>query len=570
MLSSSRHRILACLALACAASIALRAQEPPQFYPVRGVVLSSVTHQPIARVLVNGQSDAALTDGDGRFELNLPAGPADISVKRPGYAAGMQNQIHGLNVSAGMRELTFTLTPLASVTGHVTLSTGDDAGEIHFVQYRRYVESGHQTWRPGLTLTTNSEGIFRMPAINAPISMVLCSEPVQEQDQSEEQEQAPAAAHTRPKTGRVFGYPPVCFPGPIASSTGTSTANLLALTPGQQAEFEVTLTRQPFYLVTISVPNMPKGQIPTLEIHEENERVLEFSTTWNAQSGTAELYLPNGNYYADLQAQEPTPAYGRIGIQVASRPMPNITMVLHPLHPIPVVVRKNFTEVVKPPHADEQGDQAPANPVGLVLIPADMFADRRALNGSRSALGSDPSLLEIDDIAPGRYWVHAGVAQDVYVSSMTSGSIDLSREPLAVGTGSTVSPIQVTLRNDVGKLECTVASTSAGAESSSAWHGAAVVYAFPLSGGQPVSQGTELGGQAQTTFENLPPGDYRVAAFDHAQVIDMDDPQGLAKLMALGQSVTVSPGSTATVQLEVIQTGETGADYSGSEGITLD
>ena len=64
-----------------------RAQDAPATYPVRGVVLNSLTKRPIARALVDGLSDAALTDNDGRFEINLTEGITNVSVRRPGYNA---------------------------------------------------------------------------------------------------------------------------------------------------------------------------------------------------------------------------------------------------------------------------------------------------------------------------------------------------------------------------------------------------------------------------------------------------------------------------------------------------
>jgi len=40
-------------------------QDAAATYPVQGVVLNTLTHQPIARVLVDASTDATLTDGDG-------------------------------------------------------------------------------------------------------------------------------------------------------------------------------------------------------------------------------------------------------------------------------------------------------------------------------------------------------------------------------------------------------------------------------------------------------------------------------------------------------------------------
>ena len=44
-----------------------------------------------------------------------------------------------------------------------------------------------------------------------------------------------------------------------------------------------------------------------------------------------------------------------------------------------------------------------------------------------------------------------------------------------------------------------------------------------------------------------------MAAFDQPEEFDMDDPQAMARLTSQGQTVTVEAGSTASVQLDVIQ-----------------
>src|SRR5580692_10148459 len=61
------------------------AQDAPATFPVDGVVENSLTHQPIARALVESVSDAVLTDNQGHFELHLPAGFERLNIRRPGY-----------------------------------------------------------------------------------------------------------------------------------------------------------------------------------------------------------------------------------------------------------------------------------------------------------------------------------------------------------------------------------------------------------------------------------------------------------------------------------------------------
>src|ERR1700722_2733660 len=95
LIKRRRFRILAAIACASgAALLACAAQDAPETYPVRGVVLNSTTRQPIARVLVDANSDAVLTNNEGRFELNLHGDFAQISVRRPGYNSSGRNGMH--------------------------------------------------------------------------------------------------------------------------------------------------------------------------------------------------------------------------------------------------------------------------------------------------------------------------------------------------------------------------------------------------------------------------------------------------------------------------------------------
>jgi hypothetical protein len=68
------------------ASIRCVAQTTPAMFTVSGVVKNSLTGQPIPRALVNAQTDAVLTDSEGRFELRLQEGGAWLQVRRPGYS----------------------------------------------------------------------------------------------------------------------------------------------------------------------------------------------------------------------------------------------------------------------------------------------------------------------------------------------------------------------------------------------------------------------------------------------------------------------------------------------------
>ena len=117
LLAPRRILISAALVASLATGIpACMSQETPATYPVRGVVLNSITHRPIARALVDGHSDAALTDNDGRFEINLDEGFTQILVRRIGYNPNSPMGPHPVKVGPNMPGLTFYLTPEGGVT----------------------------------------------------------------------------------------------------------------------------------------------------------------------------------------------------------------------------------------------------------------------------------------------------------------------------------------------------------------------------------------------------------------------------------------------------------------------
>ena len=137
------------------------AQDSTQTYPVHGVVLDSITHQPIARALVEEQSDAALTDSNGRFELQLPSQIVTITARRPGYDA-QSDATRTLQVSASTPEVTFQLTPHAFITGHLELPDEADAAGMQVAAYRARMRHGVRTWEFAGAAIARSDGSFRL------------------------------------------------------------------------------------------------------------------------------------------------------------------------------------------------------------------------------------------------------------------------------------------------------------------------------------------------------------------------------------------------------------------------
>jgi hypothetical protein len=537
-LKLTRALVAAALALAPGISLTCAAQDtqaPPITYPVEGVILNSVTRQPIPRVLVDGASDATLTDGEGHFELNLPAGPSQISLRRPGYIADNSQSAHAAIVAANMPSLAFYITPTATITGHVTLSTGEDASGISFVAYRRSFVNGRLRWSQQGNANTNSQGIFRMEDINAPATYVLCSIP--------SHDRIPGA----PTSLTSYGFPSVCYPEAFSTTADIPSANLLNLTAGQQADVNITLSREHFYRVTIAVSNHPAVQGVYVQIHEASGRALDYYSHWNPQQGAAEVSLPNGQYFAEVRSSGENSSYGRVDFKVANAPVSGLNAALIPLRPIPVRIDREFSATAGNQLIPGKEGLNPGLNLNLVNVDS-LTGDMGGLQPAKGA--SDSNLFVIQNIPPGSYWVQT-TAFEGYIASIISGGVDLTRQPLVIGPGDTTSPIDITLRNDGGQISGLVSLPQATSAANPGETTIVYVYAipqFPTTSPATISQ-QQLA--SSFTIGNLTPGAYKVAACDQAH--DPTDLPALAPCIAKAQNVIIQANGTENLQLELVQ-----------------
>jgi len=158
----------------------------------------------------------------------------------------------------------------------------------------------------------------------------------------------------------------------------------------------------------------------------------------------------------------------------------------------------------------------------------------------------DSSGFGISGVPPGKYVVHSWPSGVGYVQSVRSGQFDLLREELVVPEDGSVSPIQVVVRDDPATLEVLVHGAATGQQ--------AVVVVIPAARfSKPLAIGTNI---AKIESGSLPPGDYRVLAFDSAYGMDYANPEALAPYLDKASSVRVSANQTASVAVDLIRTGE--------------
>jgi hypothetical protein len=551
----SRAFGLALCVAAVAALLPARAQAPSDAsgFTVAGTVLNAATGQPIARAeVILDNNEAQLTPGDGSFSFDhVAAGTYDLSVSKPGYlglgGSGMRGGggFHGgggagsqaslpprrVVVGAEMPSLTFRLTPLASLSGHLTLSTADPANNIRITLFRREMQNSRMHWAMAEMAQTRSDGSFRLADLVPGRYMILTSAAIDGPGDAEDS-RVP-----------VRGFPALYYPG----VTDIGSAGMLILRAGQQAQADMTLVRQRFFPVTIAVRGMPNT--PTsFEITDTGGRPTGLSVHFEFRSGIATANVPDGSWTLIARAFGATMRFGRTDFQVAGAPV-SLAVAVAEIPAIPVNINREFT-------SSSDGSQSSAGNPGLSLFlsSADEFAvgGGGGLRSQERDPNGDSGRYEIDVFQPGKFWAETASLSSTYVASVTSGGSDLATTPLTVSPGSPPAPIEVTLRDDPGTIAGQIDSPALSAPGGPGEQPQVWIYAIPLFPTTGHLQQTSLQNNSQFTLSNLAPGSYRVVACDAPQEIEYHSQEGLAAWSGKGQVVTVAPNGAASVELTVI------------------
>lgn len=515
---------------------------------VRGTVLNSVTGQPVARVLVQlgDQQHVLLTDSEGRFEFaGVTPGTTQINLRRPGYleSRGNFSAWHTVHITPGMPDVTLTLTPAAQITGQVSLSTGDTADGIRVTLLRSSMQDGRAAWVGAGIDVTSSDGIFRFGDLQ-PGRYVLFTQPSLDRDIPTSQAEA-----------LRYGFPPVYYP----AGGDFSAAGRITLAPGQHFEAEIPLTRQPFYPVTATVTNRENMNGISVQVRDRSGRNLGLPVEYTHHGQTIRANLPSGSYILEATSFGFASTAGRVDVTVNGAPVRGLNLTLLPSATVTGQVHRELTGNLSNNNGGNGannnannggGGQLAVRPVHLSLAPVDDSAAGRWGRGNTQS--NDDDTFQFNNVAPGRYWVQAD-SPEGYIASITAGGVNLARDPLVVDPGNSNAPIEVTVRDDSATLAASLSAQ--GPESSGTQQGQGYFYAIPLFDTPTHFRWGTLQGSGPASFSGMAPGTYRVFAFDAPQDIEYRNPEAMQGYAGKGKTVTLEPGGTSTVQLDITAAG---------------
>ncbi len=545
---------------------------------IHGVVINSVTHEPIDRALVFSPDNrfATLTNSEGRFEFALAKSdsangdsnrPYSLMARKPGFLNDPNQPARNLQNDTSFdrsKDLTLTLTPEGVIAGTVTLPTSEAPDSITLELFRRQVQDGRARWVQAGASRSMSDGQFRFADLQTGSYKLLTSE-LLDTDPVNNDPVLSTGGDASDGRGPLFGYPPVYYQGAADFESATD----IPLAAGQTQTVNLSLVKQAYYRVKVPVI-VPGSDQPEfglqVTVYAHGHKGPGFSLGHNPAHHAIEGMLPNGTYTVEATVFRPygTSMAGFQTITIKGGSIDGPSIVVSPSGLIAVNVKEEFAAADPMPVRGFSGAshsvalKGPRRYLNVTLETADDFGRGRNVS-LRNPTGSGDESMVIEGASAGSYWVKVYSSRG-YAASIRSGNLDLLHQPLVIGAGGAAAPIEITMRDDTAEISGTIEGAASAAQGSGGTGQARVrVYCIPL--GDSSGNFTEVGVQPDGSFDypGLAPGAYRLLAFDGATVdptqIEYRNPEAMQAYDAKGVVVHLAAGQKERVTLPII-TGE--------------
>jgi Carboxypeptidase regulatory-like domain len=523
------------------------AQRNLEKFTLSGVVVNSVSNEPIKRALVEiyaQQPRAMLTDSEGHFAFDgLVQGTYSIHARKPGYfteseiSRGRRGE-QAMRVGPQTGSVTLKLQPEAIVAGTVLDSDGLPVPRLQIRVLRREIQGGRAQWQASQMRNTDENGEYRIAGL-MPGTYVVSAGPLT----------LPPQLVGR-SGGRPVGFRQLFFPN---SDSIDSAARFQALA-GQHFEANFSLTAEPFYKlrgtysgdaasVNVMLMSADSAGTPTTVGLTITEGTNQFESE----------HLPPGNYRLVASGSDSTnhPLQGSVPLIVRNDVL-NVHVALQPLVAIPIEVeaRHVSTKQTQGPGVLGRAAVMGANSEAHVqygyfqLIARERW--RSAFGGTVSGNIADRGSLP--NVTPGRYSLQWTANTPWYVDSVARESTDLLSEDLVVSPGGDQPAIRLLLRDDGATLKPQLRVPADEDQS---------VTLLVVPDGAPATaiHDYPLPGRGEGYLPPLKPGSYTLIAIDDISDLEYTSAEALAPYLPRGTHITLSAEQTTSVQLDLVRRG---------------
>ena len=547
---------------------------------VSGTVVHQVSGQPVRRVSVLLSDSernlrlAAVTDETGKFAFtDLPDGRYLLSASRPGFVAvnygATRPERPGTPIALASGEqrngVTLRMSPGAVITGTVRNRGGEPVPGARVIVLRS--APSYLTGEPSLApvaggfigQVTDDRGEYRafgLPAgeyyVVALASIGTLSGPelretsAAEVDWATRQLQSPGSA-APPDQGRAVDYVPVFFPGAF---TQASAATVTVKAGEERAGIDIPLEVVPTGKINGQVVS-PAGDLPpTLQINviaHDTIPGIPFSGFGTARADAAGRFvsagLAPGDYTITVRVP-PGPRGGGagtaaiFGLAKVSVSGGDVDATVTLGSGITVAGRLVFAGAGKPP-AD------------LTRVRVNLEAERSRTPslGVAAVMADAAGNFQIVGVLPGRYRLSATGAGGWFVRGATIGGRDSLDVAVEVGDRD-VTGAEITFTDEQTEISGDLLDASG----KPAPEYFIIIYPADRKYWLPQSrriQSTRPGNDGKYRVQNLPPGDYLIAAVTDVQQNEWFDPAFLAQLVGASTKVVLAEGEKKVQSLRI-------------------
>ena len=480
---------------------------------VDGSVVNSLTHVPVPRAHVSlvGADDNASADSDasGNWSVGrITCGRVTISATRVGFLrvppAPGQAPNFVLVANTPLHGVKLEIAPQAVLAGRVLDDQGDPILGVQVSLMTSRIINGVRGIQASTSTNTNDLGEYRFSGLAAG-KYFLCA---------------------NAGGGVVNGarpYSEQCYPGPI-NSEAAGAGNAMDVAAGYEGRIDFALSALSTYRVSGVVSGQPEGPNTSVNLTPRTQ-IARMSMGLSAQVHPDGAFVirnvPPGSYAINAASNQPDRRLtARALLQVSGSDVDGIQLRLEPAFTVTgtvKVVTVTGKKIEKPQYS-------------AMLISPDWVA-----GANNTVWDENKTSFTIPEVIPGNYRLTFSVPAPLYLKSASMGGRDIAGSEVTVASGA--GNIEVVLSDDAGVVEGDVTSDD----------GPAPAWIFLERDGAP-SKNARTDASGHFRIEIVPPGDYKVYAWDNNTSVEYGNPQWMQR-NGKGVAVTVLPGQTAQVKL---------------------
>ena len=543
------------------AAFAQPAEEAKKLAALEGRVVNAKTGEPLRRVNLTMRSSAtgmrtsvpmassapyaASTDAEGKFRIEkIEPGTYMLYAERQGFVrqsygarrAGMQGTNLKLSAGQEIKDLEFKLTPQAVITGRVVDEEGEPLARVSVQVLRRFYYQGQQRLMPSGGGQTTDTGEFRISELAPGRYWISANYRARMMAFGE----APRTSGDKPEEDYVITY----YPG-TADQAGARAIDVQA---GQEIPgIDIRMQKTRVYRIRgkVAGEQAPRGTRLMLLPRDSGAPFMGFMGAGASvrPDGTFEIggVAPGSYLITVMRMQGAGGTQGRVPVDVVREDVENVILALGP-------------------GGNLKGSIRVEQSVGQKIAPGGVRVQLLSMEGisinTPGVTSGDDGQFVIEGVGPEKYRVTLySLPEGTWLKSVRAGEQEVLDTGLDLSAG-VAGNIEITLATGAGQVSGVVQDAKQQPAPGSI---VTLVPEPPKPGRNDLYRVATTDQNGQFTLQGIPPGDYKLFAWEDVEMNAHMDPEFLKPHQGKAQKTSVKPDSHRQVTLPQIPAEETGA-----------